>query len=64
MPQDADDGKDHACEVAIRVADEDAGGVPVVREETEGDADEGEEEVDAEAVGVCCGVGFACVGWG
>ena len=52
MPQDADDGEDHTREIAICVADEDAGGEPVVGEEAEGDADEGEEKVDAEAVGV------------
>jgi len=43
----ANHGKYHAGEVAVGVADEDAGGIPVVFEEGEGDADEGEEEINA-----------------
>ena len=52
VAEDADDGKDHAGEVAVGVADEDAGGVPVVAEEGGGDADPGQEEVEGEEVGV------------
>lgn len=54
VAEDADDGEDHTGEVAVRVADEDPGGVPVVPPERRGDADEGEEEVNGEEVGVCC----------
>ena len=61
MAEDAHDGENHACEIAVRVADEDAGRVPVVGEETEGDAYEGEEQVDAEAMGVCCWIRFSRV---
>lgn len=43
VAEDADDGEDHAGEVAVGVADEDAGGEPVVAEEGGGDADPGEE---------------------
>ena len=40
MTQDGDHDEDHACEVAVRVADEDAGRVLVVGEEGEGDSKE------------------------
>ncbi|RFU29736.1 hypothetical protein B7463_g6615, partial [Scytalidium lignicola] len=49
---DSYDGEDHAGEVAVGVADEDARGVPVVHEQGEGDADEGDEHVEGEEVGV------------
>lgn len=52
VAEDADDGEDHAGEVAVGVADEDFGRVPVVGEQGEGDADPGEEEVEREEVGV------------
>jgi hypothetical protein len=52
VAEDADDGEDHAGEVAVGVADEDAGRVPVVAEEGGGDADPGEEQVEREEVGV------------
>ena len=45
MPQDSDNSKDHPGEIAVCVAHEDAGGIPIVRPERETDADEGEEEV-------------------
>lgn len=47
MCLDPDDGEDHAGEVAVGVADENAGGIPIVFEQGEGDAEEGEEQVDA-----------------
>jgi len=53
MPQDSDDGEDHAREVAVGVAHEDLRGVPVVCPEGEGDADEGEEEEEGEEMRVC-----------
>lgn len=56
VAEDAADGEDHAREVAVGVADEDAGGVPVVEEEGERDADEGEEHVEGEEVRVGGGV--------
>ena len=56
VAQDSDNGKDHAGEVTVRVADENPCRIPVVSPEGEGDADEGEEKVDAEEVGVCCWV--------
>lgn len=52
VAEDADDGEDHAGEVAVRVADEDARRVPVVVPERQRDADEGEQEVEREEVGV------------
>lgn len=52
VAEDADDGEDHPREVAVGVADEDLGGVPVVGDKGEGDADPGEEEVEGEEVGV------------
>ncbi|TFB03297.1 hypothetical protein CCMA1212_004231 [Trichoderma ghanense] len=52
VAEDADDGEDHAGEVAVGVSDEDAGGVPVVAEEGARDADPGEEQVEREEVGV------------
>lgn len=57
VAEDADDDKDHAGKVAVGVADEDAGGEPVVGEEGEGDAEEGQEEVEAEEVAVGGGMG-------
>ena len=47
----------HAGYVAVGVADEDAGWVGVLSEEREGDAEEGEEEVEGEEVRICGWVG-------
>ena len=55
MAEDADDGEDHTCEIAVGVPYEDAGGVPVVVPQRERDADERKQEVDGEEVGVCGG---------
>lgn len=52
MALDADDGKDHAREVAICVADKYLCGIPVVVEECGGHAYPGEEEVEREQVRV------------
>lgn len=52
VAEDTDDGEDHAGEVAVGVADEDAGRVPVVVEEGAGDADPGQQEVEREEMGV------------
>lgn len=52
VAQDADDDEDHACEIAVRVPDEDAGRVLVVREEREAHAEERQEEVQAEQMAV------------
>ncbi len=57
VAEDADDGEDHAREVAVGVSDEDARGVPVVAPEREGDADEGKEHVEGKEMGVGCWVG-------
>ena len=46
MAKDADDREDHSREIAVSVAHEDFGGVPVVPPQGKRDADEGEEEVD------------------
>ena len=46
VTEDADDGKDHAGEVAVGVADKDTGRIPVVAEEGGRDTDPGEEEVE------------------
>lgn len=54
MSQDADNCEDHTGEVAVCVSHEDFGGVPVVPPEGEGDADEGEEEVETKEMGVGC----------
>lgn len=56
MAQDADDDEDHAREVAVRVPDEDARRVLVVREEREAHAQERQEEVQAEQMAVHGGV--------
>lgn len=52
VAEDGDDGEHHPREVAVRVAHEDFGWVPVVPPEGQGDADEGEEEVDGEEMRV------------
>lgn len=52
VAEDADDGKDHAGEVAVGVTNEDASGVPVVAKEGGGNADPGQEEVEGEKVRV------------
>jgi hypothetical protein len=52
VAEDADDGEDHSREVAVRVADEDLGRVPVVVEQRAGDANPGEQEVEREEVRV------------
>lgn len=57
VAKDAANGEDHAGEIAVGVADEDGGGVPVVGEEGEGHADEGEEHVEGEEMRVGCRVG-------
>lgn len=50
VAQYADDGEDHAGEVAVGVADEDLGGVPVVAQQRARGADPGQEEVEREEV--------------
>lgn len=45
VAKDADDCEDHSGEVAVRVPYEDAGRVPIVPPEGEGDANEGEDHV-------------------
>jgi hypothetical protein len=60
VAEDTDDGKDHSGEVAVGVTDEYLGGIPVMVEESEGDAQPGEEEIEREQVGVCCWMGV----WG
>lgn len=60
VAEDTDDGEDHAGEVAVGVADEDAGRIPVVVEEGAGDTDPGEEEVEREEMGVGGRVGIWC----
>ncbi len=60
MAEDANDGEYHACKIAVRVSYEDLGGVAVVGIEGERDAYEGEEEVEAEEVGVCGWVRVGC----
>ncbi|KAI9742933.1 MAG: hypothetical protein M1818_003663 [Claussenomyces sp. TS43310] len=52
VAEDGDAGEDGAGEVAVGVADENAGGVPIVGDEGEGDAEEGQEEVEGEEVRV------------
>ena len=52
VAEDTNDGKDHACKVAVSVPNEDFGGVPVVAPQGEGDAEEGKQEVDGEEMGV------------
>lgn len=59
MAEDANNGKNHAGEIAVGVADEDAGGVLVVDPKGEGDADKGEEEEEGEEVRVRGRVGVA-----
>ena len=44
--QDGDAGEGHAADVAVGVADEDAGGVAVVDVDGEGDGEEREEDVE------------------
>lgn len=57
MAEDADNGENHAREVAVGVTDKDLGGVPVVAEQGARDADPGEEEVEREEMRVGGGVG-------
>ena len=45
VSQDANDSEHHPREVAVRVPYEDAGRVPIVPPEGEGDANEGEDHV-------------------
>lgn len=52
MTEDANDGEDHAGEIAVRVAYEDLGRIPVMRPESGRDPDKGEEEVEREHVRV------------
>lgn len=52
VAEDADDGKDHTGEVAVCVADEDAGRVPVVGEEGARDADPGQQEIQGKEMRV------------
>ena len=52
VAQDADDGENHTCEVAVCVADEDAGGIPIVPPESNGDAEKGKEHVEGEKMAV------------
>lgn len=48
VAEDADDGEDHAGEVAVSVADEDFGRVPVVGEQSYRDAYPRKQEVQRE----------------
>lgn len=50
VAEDADGGEDHAGEVAVGVADEDAGRVAVMQEESGGDSDPGQQEIEREEV--------------
>ena len=52
VAQNTDDGEDHAGEVAVRVADEYLGGVPVVPEQGERHAYPGKKEVEREEMRV------------
>lgn len=52
VSEDANDGKYHAREIAVGVAHEDAGGIPVVAPQRQTDADEGEQHVQREEMGV------------
>lgn len=52
VAKDGYDGEDHAGEVTVGVADEDAGWVPIVVPERERDANEGEEKVEGEEMRV------------
>lgn len=52
VAQDADGGEHHAREVAVGVADEDARRVPVMGQQGEADAQEGQHEEEREEVGV------------
>lgn len=52
VTEDTNNGKDHAREVAVGVADENLCGVPVVEEQGAGDAYPGEEEIKGEEMGV------------
>ena len=56
VAHNADDGEDHACEIAVGVAYEDLGRVPIVRPERRRDADEREQQVEREHVRVRCRV--------
>ena len=62
MAEDADDGEEHAGEVAVGVAYKNFGRVPIVAAEGAGNAEEREQEVDGEEVRVRCWVGV--VGYG
>ena len=50
MSEDARDSEGHAREVAVRVADEDARRGPVVPQQAERDAEEGQRQVEREEV--------------
>lgn len=52
VAEDGDDDEHHAGKVAVRVADEDARRVLVVPEQGEGDAEEGQQKIEREQVGV------------
>lgn len=52
MSQDADHHENHARKIAVRVANKDAGGVPVVPEQSKRHTQKGEEEIKREQVGV------------
>ena len=54
MAENADGCKNHACEVAVCVADENACRVSVMSEEGKGDTEEREKEVEGEQMRVCC----------
>lgn len=56
MAEDADDGKDHAGEVAVCISHEDLGWVPVVPPERKRHPNEGEEDVEREEMRVRCWV--------
>ena len=58
MPENADDGEDHAGEVAVCVAHENLGRIPVVVQQCAGGADPREEEIERKQMGVCCRVGI------
>lgn len=62
MPQYPVNRENHACEVAVRIPHKDLGGIPVVEPESGRDADEGEEQVYGEEVGVCGRMRGGCEG--
>lgn len=56
VAEDADDGEDHAGEVAVGVANKDLCRIPVVREQSYRDAYPGKQEIQREEVRICRGM--------